>query len=150
MTFYTYDYLKNSQSNWQYGRIIIISLLAVVFILFLIHYLRNRMDIKYKDLSIIVATLLLLVLALQYNDFNSIQSSSKQTGQITQTVKQVANRLHVQPKTISVNSTNVNANLMVKTPRGYFRVDYNSDGSAFVLEKVELDGASKIKVEEAQ
>lgn len=108
------------------------------------------MDIKYKDLSIIVATLLLLVLALQYNDFNSIQSSSKQTGQITQTVKQVANRLHVQPKTISVNSTNVNANLMVKTPRGYFRVDYNSDGSAFVLEKVELDGASKIKVEEAQ
>ncbi|GAA3187044.1 DUF3290 domain-containing protein [Lentilactobacillus kefiri] len=150
MTFYTYDYLHQSQSNWQYGRIAVLSVLAVIFILFLIHYLRNRMDIKYKDLSIIVATLLLLVLALQYNDFNSIQSSSKQTGQITQTVKQVANRLHVQPKTISVNSTNVNANLMVKTPRGYFRVDYNSDGSAFVLEKVELDGASKIKVEEAQ
>lgn len=150
MTFYTYDYLHQSQSNWQYGRIAVLSVLAVIFILFLIHYLRNRMDIKYKDLSIIVATLLLLVLALQYNDFNSIQSSSKQTGQITQTVKQVANRLHVQPKTISVNLTNVNANLMVKTPRGYFRVDYNSDGSAFVLEKVELDGASKIKVEEAQ
>lgn len=150
MTFYTYDYLHQSQSNWQYGRIAVLSVLAVIFILFLIHYLRNRMDIKYKDLSIIVATLLLLVLALQYNDFNSIQSSSKQTGQITQTVKQVANRLHVQPKTVSVNSTNVNANLMVKTPRGYFRVDYNSDGSAFVLEKVELDGASKIKVEEAQ
>ncbi|WP_367376101.1 DUF3290 family protein [Lentilactobacillus kefiri] len=117
MTFYTYDYLHQSQSNWQYGRIAVLSVLAVIFILFLIHYLRNRMDIKYKDLSIIVATLLLLVLALQYNDFNSIQSSSKQTGQITQTVKQVANRLHVQPKTISVNSTNVNANLMVKTPR---------------------------------
>jgi hypothetical protein len=150
MTFYTYDYLHQSQSNWQYGRIAVLSVLAVIFILFLIHYLRNRMDIKYKDLSIIVATLLLLVLALQYNDFSSIQSSSKQTGQITQTVKQVANRLHVQPKTVSVNSTNVNANLMVKTPRGYFRVDYNSDGSAFVLEKVELDGASKIKVEEAQ
>lgn len=150
MTFFTYDYLHQSQSNWQYGRIAVISVLAVIFILFLIHYLRNRMDIKYKDLSIIVATLLLLVLALQYNDFSSIQSSSKQTGQITQTVKQVANRLHVRPKTVSVNSTNVNANLMVKTPRGYFRVDYNSDGSAFVLEKVELDSASKIKVEEVQ
>lgn len=150
MTFYTYDYLHDSQSNWQYGRIIIISILAVVFILFLIHYLRNRMDIKYKDLSIIVATLLLLVLAVQYNDFSAIQSSSKQTGQITQTVKQVAKRLDVRPKTISVNSTNVNANLMVKTPQGFFRVDYNSAGTEFVLERVELDESSDIKVEGAQ
>lgn len=150
MTFYTYDYLKNSQSNWQYGRIIILSLLAVIFILFLIHYLRNRMDIKYKDLSIIVATLLLLVLAMQYNDFSAIQSSSKQTGLITSTVKQVAKRLHVRPKTVSVNSTNVNANLMVKTPDGFYRVDYNPTGTEFVLERVELDSQSKIKVEEAE
>lgn len=108
------------------------------------------MDIKYKDLSIIVATLLLLVLAMQYNDFSAIQSSSKQTGQITSTVKQVAERLHVRPKTISVNSTNVNANLMVKTPDGFYRVDYNPAGTGFVLERVELDSQSNIKVEEAE
>lgn len=150
MTFYTYDYLKSSQSNWQYARVIALSVLAVIFILFLIYYLRNRLDIKYKDLSIIVATLLLLVLAVQYNDFSAIQSSSKQTGQITQTVRQVAKRLELPPEKVSVNSTTQNANLMVKAPNGFYRVDYNADGTAFVLEKVELDSSSRIKVEEAR
>lgn len=149
MTFYTYDYLQGSQSSWQYARIIILSVLAVIFIGFLVHYLRNRMDSKYKDLTIIVGTLLLLILAIQYDDFSAIQSASAQTGQITQTVKQIAKRLHVGTKSVSINSTTQNANLMAKPPSGYYRVDYNADGSQFVLEKVELDGSSHIKVQEA-
>lgn len=107
------------------------------------------MDSKYKDLTIIVGTLLLLILAIQYDDFSAIQSASAQTGQITQTVKQIAKRLHVGTKSVSINSTTQNANLMAKTPSGYYRVDYNADGSQFVLEKVELDSSSHIKVQEA-
>lgn len=122
MTFYTYQYLQGSQSKWQYGRIIVLSVLAIIFIGFLIHYLRNRMDMKYKDLTIIVGTLLLLILAVQYDDFSAIQSASQQTGQITQTVKQVAKRLNLRPGVVSINSTTQNANLMVKTPDGYYRV----------------------------
>lgn len=80
MTFYTYNYLHQSQGNWQYARMIILSVLALIFIVFLIHYLRNRLDVKYKDLSIIVGTLLLLILAMQYDDFSAVQSASKQTG----------------------------------------------------------------------
>ena len=122
MTFYTYQYLQGSQSKWQYGRIIVLSVLAIIFIGFLIHYLRNRMDMKYKDLTIIVGTLLLLILAVQYDDFSAIQSASQQTGQITQTVKQVAKRLNLRPGVVSINSTTQNANLIVKTPDGYYRV----------------------------
>lgn len=122
MTFYTYQYLQGSQSKWQYGRIIVLSVLAIIFIGFLIHYLRNRMDMKYKDLTIIVGTLLLLILAVQYDDFSAIQSASQQTGQITQTVKQVTKRLNLRPGVVSINSTTQNANLMVKTPDGYYRV----------------------------
>lgn len=122
MTFYTYQYLQGSQIKWQYGRIIVLSVLAIIFIGFLIHYLRNRMDMKYKDLTIIVGTLLLLILAVQYDDFSAIQSASQQTGQITQTVKQVAKRLNLRPGVVSINSTTQNANLMVKTPDGYYRV----------------------------
>ncbi|GAA2978175.1 DUF3290 domain-containing protein [Lentilactobacillus parakefiri] len=147
MTFYTYQYLQGSQSKWQYGRIIVLSVLAIIFIGFLIHYLRNRMDMKYKDLTIIVGTLLLLILAVQYDDFSAIQSASQQTGQITQTVKQVAKRLDLRPGVVSINSTTQNANLMVKTPDGYYRVDYNADGTQFVLEKVELAATNHIKVQ---
>lgn len=147
MTFYTYNYLHQSQGNWQYARMIILSVLALIFIVFLIHYLRNRLDVKYKDLSIIVGTLLLLILAMQYDDFSAVQSASKQTGQITTVVKESAKRLGAAPQKVSINSTSQNANLMIKTPKGIFRIDYNSDGTQFVLEKVELHDQHDIKVE---
>ncbi|EHO52362.1 DUF3290 domain-containing protein [Lentilactobacillus kisonensis] len=146
MTFYTYHYLNTSQGNWQYARIIVLSILALIFMIFLIHYLRNRLDVKYKDLSIIVGTLLLLILAMQYDDFSSMQSATKQTGQITTVVKESAARLKISPSRVSINSTSQNANLMIKTPKGFYRIDYNSDGTQFVLEKVALHDPNNVTV----
>ncbi|KRM39466.1 DUF3290 domain-containing protein [Lentilactobacillus parafarraginis] len=147
MTFYTYNYLHASQSTWQYWRIALTSVLVIVFILFLLHYLRNRFDIKYKDLTIIVGTLLLLILGMQYNDFNTIQSSIKQSGQITTLLDKIAAELDVSKTTVSVNSTTPNDNVLVKTPKGYFRVNYNTDGSQFVLETVQLRDTNRVKIE---
>ncbi|WP_040537831.1 DUF3290 domain-containing protein [Lentilactobacillus parafarraginis] len=147
MTFYTYNYLHASQSTWQYWRIALTSVLVIVFILFLLHYLRNRFDIKYKDLTIIVGTLLLLILGMQYNDFNTIQSSIKQSGQITTLLDKIAAELDVSKTAVSVNSTTPNDNVLVKTPKGYFRVNYNTDGSQFVLETVQLRDTNRVKIE---
>ncbi|WP_283679544.1 DUF3290 domain-containing protein [Lentilactobacillus sp. Marseille-Q4993] len=138
MTFYTYDYLSNSQDMWQYVRLIVISGLILATIIFFGLYFRNRFEIKYKDLGVIFVTLLLLVLAIQYNDYLNIKSSEQQTGQITQTIKQVARKLETTPKEISVNSTTTGNNLIAKTPSGYYRIDYNNDGTEFVLEKLKL------------
>ncbi|GHP13773.1 hypothetical protein YK48G_11980 [Lentilactobacillus fungorum] len=146
MTFYTYNYLHTSQGNWQYARVIIISILVIVFMIFMIHYLRNQLDVKYKDLSIIVGTLLLLILAMQYNDFSAMQSATKQTGQITAVVKESAARLKVAPRRVSINSTSQNANLMIRTPKGFYRIDYNADGTQFILEKVSLHDPSKVTI----
>lgn len=117
MTFYTYNYLHASQSTWQYWRIALTSVLVIVFILFLLHYLRNRFDIKYKDLTIIVGTLLLLILGMQYNDFNTIQSSIKQSGQITTLLDKIAAELDVSKTTVSVNSTTPNDNYWLRRPK---------------------------------
>lgn len=120
MTFYTYNYLHASQSTWQYWRIALTSVLVIVFILFLLHYLRNRFDIKYKDLTIIVGTLLLLILGMQYNDFNTIQSSIKQSGQITTLLDKIAAELDVSKTAVSVNSTTPNDNVLVKDAQRLF------------------------------
>ncbi|MFT8847985.1 DUF3290 family protein, partial [Lentilactobacillus hilgardii] len=101
----------------------------------------------HKDLSIIFGTLLLLILGMQYNDFSNIQNSIKQSGQMTTVVKAVARQLKVSKQDISVNSTTPNDNVLVKTPKGFFRVDYNTDGSQFVLEQVILHDSDAVKVE---
>jgi len=89
-------------------------------------------------MSIITGTLLLLVLGFQINSLVSLRSATEQTGEITSTVKTVAKQLHVKPTQLSVNATNTNTNLLIKAPQGYYRLDYNADGSAYVLEKVQL------------
>ncbi len=147
VTFYTYQYLNQSQSFWQYGRIAAITLLVLIFMWFMLHYLRNKMDIKYKDLSIMIGTLLLLILGMQYNDYSNIRSSTKQTGQITAIVTQAAKELHVAKTSVSVNSTTQADGMLVKTSRGYYRVNFNPAGTAFVLEKVTLLDTATIKVE---
>jgi len=139
MTFYTYSYLTTQHSTWQYVRIGLLIALLVVSIGLFIYYLRHQWNVKYKDLSIITATLLLLVLGLQINSLVSLQSATKQTGQITATVQQVAKQLKVQPAKLSVNATTTGSDMLVKSPKGYYRLVYSSDGASFVLEKLTLE-----------
>jgi len=148
MTFYTYSYLTTHHSTWQYARIGLLIALLIVFIGLFVHYLRNQWNVKYKDLSIITATLLLLVLGLQINSLVSLQSATKQTGQITATVQQVAKQLKVKPGKLSINATTTGSDLLVKSPKGYYRLDYNSNGSAFVLEKITLENPEITLVKE--
>ncbi len=139
MTFYTYGYLTTHHNTWQYARIALLIALLVIFIGLFVHYLRNQWNVKYKDLSIITGTLLLLVLGLQINSLLSLRSASQQTGQITATVQQASTILKVKPSRLSINATSTGDNLLVKAPDGYYRLNYNSDGSAFVLEKITLE-----------
>lgn len=139
MTFYTYHYLTTQHSTWQYVRIGLLIALLVVFIGLFAYYLRHQWNVKYKDLSIITATLLLLVLGLQINSLVSLQSASKQTGQITATVQQVAHHLKVKPAKVSVNATTTGTDLLVKSPKGFYRLVFSSDGASFVLEKITLE-----------
>lgn len=139
MTFYTYGYLTTHHNTWQYARIALLIALLVIFIGLFVHYLRNQWNVKYKDLSIITGTLLLLVLGLQINGLLSLRSASQQTGQITATVQQASTILKVKPSRLSINATSTGDNLLVKAPDGYYRLNYNSDGSAFVLEKITLE-----------
>lgn len=138
MTFYTYDYLKDQNQGWQYLRFILIAVLIVVFIGFLAYYLQHRWNVKYKDLTVITGAIILLFIGFQINDLANMHSGSEQTSAITSTVKEVAKRLDVKPQKIYVNETSSTDNLLFKTPKGYYRTDYNSDGSEFVLEKLTL------------
>lgn len=138
MIFYTYSYLTTQHSSWQYVRIGVLIALLIVFIGLFVYYLRHQWNVKYKDLSIITATVLFLVLGLQINSLVSLQSSSKQTGEITATIQQVAKQLKVKPAKISINATSIGSDLLVKSPKGYYRLVYSSDGATFVLEAVTL------------
>ncbi|RBP98847.1 DUF3290 domain-containing protein [Bifidobacterium xylocopae] len=133
MTFYSYDYLKGGQTNWGIAKIAVISLLALAFLVFLVKYSRNKWDIKYKDLSIILGTLLLLAVAIQYSDFTNLRTASVQSGQLTVVIEKSAKKLGVKPETIAINDTSRNNDMLIKTPKGYYSLVFNGSGSEFLL-----------------
>ncbi|OZG48981.1 DUF3290 family protein [Bombiscardovia coagulans] len=138
MTFYSYNYLKGGQTNWGIVRIAIIALLAVAFLIFLIKYFRNKWDLKYRDLTIILATLLLLAAAIQYSDLTNMHTASVQSGQLTVIIEKSAKKLGVQPESIAINDTSRNTDMLIKTPEGYYQLIFNGSGSEFLLSKVNL------------
>ncbi|WP_252893712.1 DUF3290 family protein [Lentilactobacillus senioris] len=86
---------------------------------------------------------------IQANDYTNLRNSIKQTGQVTQIVQQVATKLKVKPQRVLINATQLNntTNLLVKTPKGYFRLLFSEDGTQFVLEKIQLSHP-EIKIQE--
>lgn len=145
MQFYTYQYLLDNQTKFPYTRIIVITVLAVTFIALLIRYFWDKGDVKYKDLAVIVGTMLILTAAIQFNDYTNLKTNTQKSGQEVSLVKDVARRLKIKPQKLSVNSTQTdNGDILVKSPHGYYRIIFNSDNSAYVLEKVSL---KSLKVE---
>lgn len=138
MTFYTYTYLKGGQTDWRLIKIIVIVVLALAFLFFLVMYARRKWDRKYKDLAIILGTLLLLAAAIQYSDYTNLRTASVQSGQLTVVIEKSAAKLGVDPETISINDTSRNNDMIIKTPKGYYTLVFNSSGSQFLLEKADL------------
>ncbi|BDR53701.1 hypothetical protein KIM372_16080 [Bombiscardovia nodaiensis] len=138
MTFYSYDYLKGGQVNWAIIKIVLVSVLALAFLVFIIKYSRNKWDLKYRDLSIILGTLLLLAAAIQYSDYTNLRTASVQSGQLSVVIEKSAKKLDISPHSIAINDTSRNNDMLIKTPKGYYSLVFNSSGSEFLLVKVDL------------
>src|SRR5699024_6293977 len=95
MQFYTYQYLVENQAKFPYLRVVIITVLALSVLGLSVRYLRNKGEIKYKDLAVIAGTMLILFLALQFNDYTNFKTSVQQSGQQGELVKKIAHSLKV-------------------------------------------------------
>src|SRR5699024_190445 len=139
MTFYTYQYLLDHQTQFPYLRIVFIVILATTFIILLSRYFSSKGDIKYKDLAVIVGTLMVLTAAIQFNDYTNFKTTSQQSGQEVSLVKDVAKKLKLQPQKLSVNNLQTRSgDILVRSPKSYYRVIFNNDNSEYVLEKINL------------
>lgn len=139
MTFYTYQYLLDHQTKFPYLRIAIIVILATTFIVLLTRYFSNKGDIKYKDLAVIVGTLMVLTVAIQFNDYTNFKTTSQQSGQEVSLVKSVAKELQVKPQKLSVNNLQTGSgDVLIRSSKGYYRIIFNNDNSEYALEKIRL------------
>lgn len=138
MTFYTYDYLVNqSNSNvWiRYG--LIFGLLFILVIVFGL-YLKYRLTSKYRDLSLIILLVLLLISGIQFSDYQKTQTKHSPSTQTEMVLKQIAHEKQVALDEIALNDTQLNNGVYLKIQDKYYLFEFTNNQDAYTLTQIYL------------
>ena len=123
MSFFSFAFLENAISFQGYLKYIAIfaSLGALLVVTSL--YLRNRLETKYRDLSIIFLLLIILLLGVQYHQYqqNSVKDSQ-----------------NLQKEDIRTNSRTLANGMILNIRDQYFEVHFNNDFTAYSLSPINL------------
>lgn len=138
MEFYTFDYLVNQSQSNNYLKYSLIFCILLFLAFVIIKYMRNRIQTKYRDLSLILFLSLVFIIGVQFTNYSQGQSSISQSGQMVHFITQVAINEDAETKEISVNSTSLTDEMVIKLKNEYYQVDFNSDFSAYSLMKVHI------------
>lgn len=137
-TFYTYDYLKRQPAitTWILIGIAIVLIIAATVSIFL--FVRHRDDGKYRDLSIILITALILAACILYDNWTQKSTQVQSSTQVSTFLKNVSQAKGVSVDKITCNSTTLSSGMLVRIKKNIYQVEFNSDNSSYQLQKSEL------------
>ncbi|AVK64536.1 hypothetical protein C5Z26_10640 [Lactobacillus sp. CBA3606] len=135
MTFYSYTYLTQQNSNHTLIQLAVISIIILIIGLVSWLWYRHQTDLKYRDLFIIMVLLLFLLIGIQFNEWQTLQSNSSQKSQVTQIMQRVAQKHHVSRHKIWSNTATVNSGMLIIVNKTIYNVTINPDGNSYTLTK---------------
>lgn len=138
MSFYTYEYLMNESNLTNYVKygLTIVILLFLSFVTF--KYMRDKLQTKYRDLSIIFCLLLIFIIGIQFTDYSQDQNNLSQSAQMAVFIESVSNEEQVPTSKILVNTTSVGNDMIIKLEDSYYQVELNPNLEAYHLKEVKL------------
>lgn len=79
--------------------------------------------------------LLLLLVGIQYNEWESLQNSFNQKSQVTQIMQRVAKEKGVKKTAVWSNTSSVSSGMLIKVQDHIYNVTVNTDGNSYTLTK---------------
>ena len=138
MSFFSYFYLENRMYFQDYLKYIAIFVALAALLLVTTLYLRHRLETKYRDLSIIFLLLIVLLLGLQYNQYQQNQAYADNTSRMVTFLNSVKEVKHVSSEEIRVNSLSLSNGMILNIQDKYYEVHFNNDFSAYSLSPINL------------
>jgi len=135
MTFYSYGYLTHQNSNHTLFQLAAISIIILVIAFVSWLWYRHKTDLKYRDLFIIMVLLLFLLIGIQFNEWQSLQSSFSQKSQVTQIMQRVADEKGVARQKVWSNTSTISNGMLIKVQGAIYNVTVNPDGNSYTLTK---------------
>ena len=138
MSFFSFAFLENAISFQGYLKYIAIfaSLGALLVVTSL--YLRNRLETKYRDLSIIFLLLIILLLGVQYHQYQQNEVYVVDTSRVVTFLNSVKDSQNLQKEDIRTNSRTLANGMILNIRDQYFEVHFNNDFTAYSLSPINL------------
>ncbi|CAM3097569.1 DUF3290 domain-containing protein [Leuconostoc rapi] len=138
MTFYSVDYLTKHN---DLGDTIGIYLMVIAFMLMAagaFAAIRNRMQTKYRDLSMIALLLFLFLAGARYTDYEQARTNDSQITQMASFAKQVAKTQHVKTTALYFNQKTVSDGMLVRFNKRFYRMTISLDQQSYTLDRAYL------------
>lgn len=138
MTFYTLQYLQNQR---EVNQLVIYTLAAIglaILLFTVLMYSRNRLDTKYRDISIIMLLVMLFLFGLGYSNYEQHRTQTLTISQVQPFLRSVAREEGVSTKDVAVNSRSLADGIIVKVKDKYYRVELSVDRNSYKLARTHL------------
>ena len=138
MSFFTYFYLESRMYFQGYFKYIAIFVsLGALFVVSSL-YLRHRLESKYRDLSIIFMLLIILLVGVQYNQYEQNQVYANDTSRIVTFLNSVRENQNLEVQDLRINSQKLINGMILNIRDKYYEVHFNNDFSAYALSEINL------------
>lgn len=135
MDFYTYHYLQVHQQAFTlvgYGITIAASLLVLYYSW---RYFRHRFVTRYRDLSVILLLIVLILVGVQVEQVLAKHQNQWQANQIIPFVLAVAKDHNLKPSQVMVNQTTLKDGLLVRFAGRDYQLQLSADHNSYVLQR---------------
>lgn len=135
MNFYTINYIQNHQNSDRTALYILMIVAAAAMTIFMILYLRNRFNTRYRDLGIIALLFLLLFAGTQYEKYVQNNEQKSKSTQIVPFIKSVADDEKVKESDVMVSSTTLENGMIVRinSKNEDYQLNLNEDNNSYTL-----------------
>lgn len=135
MNFYNLEYITQNQSFNLVFRSVVLIMLLVIVMLTSLHYMRNRLKTRLRDISIGIVVLMLVLLGIQVEDYMQNNHDFSQSQVLVKFIESVATDNDILPEDILVNSTVLKDGIIVRYNKEDYTVHLNNDNNSYTLER---------------
>ena len=147
MEIYSHNYLIHHATVFDWTQLVLFGLVALLMIFSLVHYMRDRKNSKYRELSLIALFSLIFLGLLQLDRVLEVNQTSKHYESIVSSQESFARRLEVDFDHVYVAFDSQGNPSYLEVDGKYYHVLKNTEND-YVIEQINLIGNDIKHVEE--
>lgn len=138
MQFYTYAYIVQQTQMHNLFQFILIMVVLVAWIVMSVKYMHNRMKSKYRDLSIILFLVGLFLCGANWDEYTKYRQNEENISRMTLFLSHFSDNIAIDEHDLAVNSLRLQNGMIVKRGNDYFRIDFDTNFTAYRINRVYL------------